>query len=219
MATEHLIKPSPSECEALRGEVYWGIVSAVVDGAVVVSHDGRATYAHCAASCLLAPQAGDRVLLARVESNVFVLAVLERESNDREISVEGELRVRAGGTVRVDAGEDLRLRSKGTASIATQTLTFAARRASWVSERLRVLSSHLSLESDHVRQVASFSEAVIESMKETLGRSYREIRESEHVSAGSLALSLRGLLRAHADTAIVTAKKLVKLDADQVHLG
>lgn len=77
----------------------------------------------------------------------------------------------------------------------------------------------MSIESTRLRQVATLSETVFGSAKETLGRSYRSIAEAEHVTAGTLTLSVRDLLRANAETALVTAKKLVKMNAEQIHLG
>lgn len=219
MATEHLIDPSSLDREALalRGEIYWGVVSAVVDRDLIVSHDGRSSLAHRAASCLIAPRPGDAVLLARVETRIFALAVLEQAGGDREIDVAGALVLRASN-VSIEADEDVRLRGRGL-RLAGKTLSLAAEQASWAAEQLQLFANTLEIETTRMRQVASFSEIVIESVKETLGRSYREIEEGEHVKAGTLTFSLRGMLRAHAGTALVTAKKLVKMSADQIHLG
>lgn len=219
MATEHLIDPSSLDREALalRGEIYWGVVSAVVDRELIVLHEGRSSLARRAASCLVAPQPGDAVLLARVGPRIYALAVLEQASGDREIHVEGELRLRAS-EVTIEADEEVRVRGRGV-SLAGKTLALAAERASWVAEQLELFAQSVSVETTRIRQVAALSEVVIESVKETLGRSYREIAEGEHVKAGTMTLSLRGMLRAHADTALVTAKKLVKMSADQIHLG
>ncbi|MBX3275607.1 MAG: DUF3540 domain-containing protein [Sandaracinaceae bacterium] len=195
-------------------------MSTVVDDGIVVSHDGRGSLARRAASCLLAPRAGDTVLVARVEGQSFVLAVLARDAEGCEIEVDGNLSVRArNGRVTVAADEELALSTGGALRATGRTMVFAAKEASWVAEQLHLLADHLALEATRIRQAASFSEVVVESVKETLGRSYRTIRESEHVKAGSLTLSLRSTLRAHADLAVVTAKKLVKLNADQIHLG
>ena len=220
MATEHLIDPSTLDPEALalRGEIYWGVVSAVVDGDLIVAHQGRSSLARRAASCLVAPRPGDSVLLARVTSHIFALAVLEQGSGERELAIDGDLTLRAGGTVTIEAGQEVRVRGRGL-SLAGKTLSLAAERASWAAEHLELFATQLTLESTRMRQVASFSEVVVESVKETLGRSYREIAEGEHVKAGTLTFALRGMLRAHADTALVTAKKLVKMSADQIHLG
>lgn len=222
MATEHLIDPSTLDPEALalRGEIYTGRVGALLDGELAVVHEGRSTLARRAASCLLAPSAGDIVLVARTGGRAYVLAVLERESDERAIEVEGDLHLCSrGGAITIEAEDDLRLRARGALGIAGRTLTLAAEQASWVAGSVRVLSEHLSLESTRMKQVASLSEVVVESVKETLGRAYRSIREGEYVEAGSMTLSVKNLLRSHADTAIVTADKLVKLDGDQIHLG
>lgn len=204
MATQHLIDPSRLSTEVLSGYTASGVVSTVIGDDVVVLHEGASSLARRAASCLLVPREGDRVLLATVERRLFVLAILERSAGESTIEVEGDLHVRS---------------RSGAVTIAGRTLTLAAQHASWVAESASILAEHLSLDATRLRHVSSFSERIAESVKETFGRSYREIREAEHVNAGTLTFSLRGVLRAHAETAIVTAKKLVKLNADQVHLG
>lgn len=229
MATEHLTDlTAPSGMHALgshalgpHGDVAAGVVSGVHEREIVVSEaGGRSTRARRAASCLLAPRPGDRVLLARVDGEAFVLAVLEREDLACELEVDGDLTLRSrGGAVTIEGERGLRLRTPAALSAAGQTLSFVAQRASWAGEQLHLLADQVSVEAGRIRQVADFSERVVESVKETLGSSFRTIREAEHVQAGSLTLSLRKLLRAHADTAVVTAKKLAKIDAEQIHLG
>ena len=196
------------------------MVRSAVGTEVVVSHAGGSSLARRAASCLLAPRPGDRVLLARAGDRLFVLAVLEREGEDRAIEVDGNLTLRSsGGEVHIEGADAVRIRSGGALSTASKSLTMAARHASWASEQLQVISEHLTLEATRLREVGSFKEKIFESVKETVARSYRHISDAEHVNAGAMTLSLRETLRCHADTAIHTAKKLVKLNADQIHLG
>jgi hypothetical protein len=221
MATEHVIDPSTLDPQALavNGEIFSGIVGAELADELAVLHEGRSILARRASSCLLVPAVGDRVLIARVEQRVFVLAVLERGTSEHVLEVDGDLRLRARGTVTVEADRDLRLRATEVLSATGRSVALAAKSATWVAERVEVVAEHLSLDATRLRQAAHYAETIAESMKETLGRSYREIREGEHVSADSMTLSLRNALFAHAENAIVTAKKLVKLNADQIHLG
>lgn len=220
MATENLIPLPPMEPEELEpgSGLQPGVVRARVDGGLLVSHERGSTWAKRAASCLLAPKVGDSVLLAVLPAGAFVLAVLEREGGDRELVVEGELRLVAA-RVSVEAEDELTLRSRGASRLLGETLTLAAKEATWVGQQLRVLGEQLTLDATRIKQVSSYAEVVAESASERLGRSYRDIRESEHVKAGALTFSLRRTLRFHADTAVLTAKRLVKLGADQIHLG
>jgi hypothetical protein len=173
-----------------------------------------------AASCLLAPRAADTVLCAEVEGTLYVLAVLERDGAATEIEVEGDLALRSrGGSVRVDAPEDVELSAGRAARLRGRAMALVAEEASWVGRELRMLGEQLTLDASRIRQVSTFAERVADSVKETFGRSYRDVEEAEHVRAGSLTYSLRHLLRYHADTAVMTAKQLIKLDGDQIHLG
>lgn len=222
MDTQHLSERMHTETEypANRGEIERGRVTAVLGESLAVTHADGATVARRAASCLLAPQPGDVVLVARVEGRAYVLAVLEREGAERAIDVDGDLVVRSrAGSVRVRGEQEVSLRAGGRLVATGQTVALAAETASWVAERLQLIAESLSTEAVRMHQAASFSERVIESAKETLGSSYRHVREAEHVQAESLTFSLRKLFRTHAETAVITAKKLAKIDADQIHLG
>jgi hypothetical protein len=98
-------------------------------------------------------------------------------------------------------------------------MALVAEESTWVGRELRMIGEQLTLDATRIRQVSTFAERVADSVKETFGRSYRDVEEGEHVRAGSVTFSLRHMLRCHAETAVVTAKKLIKLDGDQIHLG
>lgn len=85
-------------------------VSAVLPQGVFMLDDG--TSARRAASCLLQPQAGDRVLLATIASETFVLAVLERIGEKAELDVPGAASVQLRAPrVQVAATESIELQS------------------------------------------------------------------------------------------------------------
>ena len=95
MATENLIPISTFASEnGARAAVRSGVVRAFVDGSWLVSHERGSVLAKLAPSCLLAPEVGDVVLLATVPEGAFVLAVLEREGEDRRLRVDGDLEAR-----------------------------------------------------------------------------------------------------------------------------
>lgn len=217
MATPKPMNPNPVSSDPVSA----GRVVAVSDEVIAVERAGGRALARRAASCLLAPRPDDRVLCAEVEDVVYVLAVLERTDGTTAIEVDGDLSLRSRrGSVHVAAGEgDLLMEAGRLAQLRSETLRFLANETSWVSRELRVLGEHLSFDATRIRQASDFAERVAHSVKESFGSSYRSVSEREHVRAGSMTWSLSNMLRLHAETAVVSAKKLIKLDGDQIHLG
>ncbi|MCP5141729.1 MAG: DUF3540 domain-containing protein [Gammaproteobacteria bacterium] len=102
------------------------VVTAIESDACVLD-DGRRV--RLAASCLLQPRVGDRVLVT--DSPALVLAVLERtESAEATLSVPGASRLRVTqARIALEATEELALRSLKDAELtaATGTLSVQAR--------------------------------------------------------------------------------------------
>jgi len=207
MASEKLMSiPSAEPTAAGDDRVFGATVRAVAvpGGPIAVEHEGGHGVARRAASCLLAPRSGDRVLCAEVGDSLYVLAVLEREGSATEIEVDGDLSLRSrGGSVR----------------LAGRAVALVGEEISSVAKELRLLGDMVTIDAKRVRQVSEYAERIADSVKETFGSSYRSVAEGEHVQAGNMTWSLRHMLRCHAETAVVTAKKLIKLDGDQIHLG
>jgi len=202
------------------GAVFGATVRAVTDRVIAVERAGERTMARRAASCLLAPRAGDVVLCAEVDAAAYVLAVLERDAEGTELEVDGELAIRSrAGSVRVGAAGDVELSADRAVRLRGKAMALVSEEGSWVGRELRLLGEQLTLDAARIRQVSTFAERVASSLKERFGRTYRDVEDHEHVRAGSVTYSLRHLLRYHADTAVMTAKKLIKLDGDQIHLG
>ncbi len=74
------------------------VTHCFADGSVTVESEGRGWHCRRAVSCLIAPQAGDRVLISSVDNQIWLLAVLERDESRRaELSVPGDLHIQSQG--------------------------------------------------------------------------------------------------------------------------
>jgi predicted RecB family endonuclease len=209
------------------GAVYQEIATvARVDGLrrSVVVRAGELDYpAVRAASCLLDPREGDRVLVAvEAQGKAYVLAVLERAEADTPTAIEvtGDLtltsregRVSIGGSAGVDlvSGSDL--------ALAAAELSLRASTATLVVDALRVLGKSARAEIDRITVAATSVDSVLERLSQRVKRAYRFVEEREQVRAGSLDLAATHAVTITADNAVVTAKELVKVDGGQIQLG
>jgi hypothetical protein len=164
----------------------------------------EAAEASPAASCLLAPREGDRVLVCRAPSGCWVLAVLERReaAAPAVVALPEDAEIR-GGRIAV-ASDTLEVVNSGTVvSAARLTLRGILARAdfTFLTVRARQL----------VRLASSFLARSVSSRVEAEG--------SMRVAAPDLRLDASETLRARAGTVDLKADGAAKVDGATVQLG
>jgi len=169
-----------------------------------------------AASCLLAPAVGDRVLLAVEErGDAFVLAVLEqRDPGAATLSVEGDLTLRSvRGKVSVAARDGVDIVTGAAARIMARVVDVEAQ------ESLNVLGGALRAELGKVKTYATTIDAFFERVGIRAKRSLRTVEELDQVKAQHIDYAASGTAQLRGENALVTAHELVKLNGEQVHVG
>lgn len=179
--------------------------------------------ARVAASCLLAPEVGDAVLLSvPTRGPSYVLAVLERRSE-----APARLRVE-GADVQIDAPDGrLSISSPhGVDAISGADLRFVSRELEITAGDARVSFSSLVTETRSLLARVGVADAAFDALETTatrltqrLVRSYRFVEDQEVVRAGSLDTRARDSLVLRAKDALLNARRLVRLDGEQIHLG
>ncbi|MDC0674498.1 DUF3540 domain-containing protein [Nannocystis radixulma] len=207
----------PATAPAHQGSA---IVRELREQSIVLSEEpgGEPWSARRAASCLLAPELGDRVWFV-VEAGVpgqqrcFVTAVLERESDAAaRLGVAGapELRVEAARlTLRADAQLELQadeLRARGR--LARVVLDEC-------SSVLRTLFTHAS----KVTVVGKVVETLADRISQHSKISQRTVEQIDQVKAGTIDYRATCSAQIGAEHALVTGAELVKIDGGQIHLG
>ena len=79
------------------------------------------------------------------------------------------------------------------------------RRVSWYVSKIRSMGEMVETFADHVLTRAK--------------RSSRFIEESDQMRAGDIDHRAEGTLQLHAEVAFITADTVVRVDADQIHMG
>jgi hypothetical protein len=167
---------------------------------VVLELDGRRArvatrsgerWTDVAASCLVSPATGDRVLVARSGEEAYVLAVLKQ-------SRDGEARLVFDGDVSIEVPRG-RLR-----------LAFSA---------LDLVGSAITSKTKSVRFVTEAFDTVAGRIYQRAVNFLRRTDELDRVEARNIDRRAEHLLHLHAETAVTTAEHLVKIDGSQVHVG
>lgn len=181
------------------------VVSVFSDGGLIVEHQGRGWHCRRAASCLMTPESGDRVLIASADEQLWLLAVLERAESHQPatIGVDGDLRIAPSGELSLSSGKLSVTADSGDCHITTMNYSGKS------------LTAWLSLS----RLVGDRFESVWQSVTQLSHRLLRRTQTLEQVRAGQLDMQAEDYLRAHAQHTFITAKGITKVESEQIHMG
>lgn len=200
----------------------FGEVLGVAGQTVTVRGTLSDVRARRAASCLVAPYVGDRVLVAVEEGGeAFVLAVLERAAEGpTTIEADGDIAIRAAsGKVTIAAQEGIDVVSPSPVQIAGGEVSVIAALGRLRVEALEVLGRTVKAELGRVKVLATSIDSVLERFTQRARISKRTVEELDQVHAGHIDYAAAGNAHFRGENAIVSAEDLVKMNADQVHIG
>lgn len=180
------------------------VTHCFADGSLSVESEGRGWHCQRAASCVIAPQAGDRVLIAGVDNQVWLLAVLERANPAAaELSVPG----------------DLHIRSSGELSLSSEALRVSAGQGDCHISEMNYSGDKLSAWVSLTRTVGKRAESVWQTVTQVSQNLFRQTRNTEQVRAGQLDIRADDYARLHAHNTVITSKAITKVDSEQIHMG
>ncbi len=174
-----------------------------------------------AASCLRVPQLGDVVLLALCDGGgCYLLSVLEAASETTELSFDGNVEVRAGsGSLSLSARDAVLIATPGEVSLAGGRFDLNAIDASVVVHSLEYLGRAARFELERIKGVVGSIETIAERYLQIAKRSYRTVAGTDELRAKEIDYAAEELVTVRAKNTVVTAEQLLKVDAEQIHLG
>jgi hypothetical protein len=200
-----------------------GTVVEALEGNALTVRTASGTYsARRAFSCLVEPMVGDVVLLSGLPGGAcYVLAVLERESEaPARLVTEGDLEVRlTKGRFVVAAQEGVDLVSAQDVSVTAGGIRVNAAEGNMVVRQLSVLGSFVRAEFDRIKVLAESCDSVLDRMIQRVKRSYRFVEEHDQVRAAQIDYAAQNNASLRGGNTLITAKDLVKVDGEQIHLG
>ncbi|MBO3761702.1 DUF3540 domain-containing protein [Ciceribacter sp. L1K22] len=174
--------------------------------AILETDAGDSLVARQAASCLLAPAMGDRVLVHVGDRDAFILAVLERQSERvAELGVPG--------------ATDAVLQVAGRLGVKAATISLAAPRVELMARAL--LQAGESLTSNFRRITETVVDKIVGARTVTTTAQSRTtaVREVDVLEAGSLVQTISSVVTQNSEIALITAKRDVRLDGERVSVG
>lgn len=172
-----------------------------------------------AKSCLVAPDPGDRVLLATSDGGEsWLLAVLEGPS-PTVVHADGDLAIRAGGRLDLTAHDTVGVVAGDSVAVTTGRANVKVVDAHVAFERLTSVGLELLTDVERIKTFATSFDGVFDRLSQRMKRSFRRIEQIDHVKAGHIDYAADATMSLRGDHAVVTAERLVKIDGKQVHLG
>ncbi|HEY4118714.1 MAG TPA: DUF3540 domain-containing protein [Byssovorax sp.] len=188
------------------------------DGALVVRVDGAARAASRAVSCLVAPEVGDRAVIAAVGARWFVLHVLDAHAVTT-LSLDRDVELRAGERLRIEAEHGVDLSSPSLVRVAAEELSIRASRArAGLAEGVLVARRYLA-EVTRLELAGGDVDRIADRIIRRAKRVIRRVDGPEEVEAGEIDVVAARELTLESNDAAVSAETLVKADAKQVQVG
>jgi hypothetical protein len=182
--------------------------------------EGERAEARCAFSCLVAPRDGDTISAVRdARGGFYVTAILERpEPGELEIFSERAMTIRSAAGVTVAAATELQLDAGARIALKTPVLDALVGRIGAFARAVCVTAGEALLRT----RVASFCgellDVAAQRLTVTAEHSHRQIDGTEQIRCRTFDLQ-SGVAHVRADTALVKARDLVKMDAAQIQIG
>lgn len=183
-------------------------------GQIVVRAALRDVIAKRAVSCLVEAQPGDLVLLSVEEGGeAFVLAVLSRESPNTTLEFDGDVHLRSRtGQVTIAAQAGVEILSPAPVGVTTSRLDIRAVETSIVGQALDVAATA-------VRAELGKAKVTLDTLMQRVRHSFRRVEGLDQVKAKQIDYEAEQNLRLRGENALITGDDLVKLNAEQIHLG
>jgi hypothetical protein len=175
-----------------------------------------------AASCLLEPRSGDRVLVSRRGTEAFILAVLERETTSTttlKLGLDVALSVDASQRLKVEGAREIHLHATDVLEARARDVRVQADATRLISRAVEVIGGSLDTSFDRVVSLSRAVETVADEVIARAKRSLRFISELDSTRARVIETRAEGPISIHGENTIVTARKLAKIDSDQIHIG
>jgi hypothetical protein len=175
-----------------------------------------------AVSCVVDPAEGDVVLAALTPTGgAWVLAILDRPigTAPSKMSIEGDLEIAATGRLALTGGGELEIRAAREAHLVAPKLALTALDLTGAVERLVLSggSAHVNLES--VKTAVSYADQVFERLSTSAKRIYRYIEELDLTRARQIEMRAEATAHLRSKQTFMTSDDVVKVQADQIHLG
>lgn len=194
-------------------------VKAINNQLFLVTSSQGIQNAKVAASCLIAPEIGDTVMICTLYGECFVTAVLEKQSQAHHIRVQGDLKLEASGTTTLSSEVGINQISPGKVSVTANAIQQTSKEHQLTCQSLNMNTQESRLQAKNISVVAEQSNTIIDRCYQKADQVIRWVETIETLNIGNWVQNIKGTLNSRAQNQIMTAKSDVKVDAERIHMG
>jgi len=193
-------------------ELVYAVVAGSEDGGILAETPMGEVAARRAASCLLQPEKGDRVLMAHDDGKNWILAVLERpEKKDALLCFDKSVRMHTPeGGIHLSASTDISMVSSGLSMNANKTS------AVFNSFHLAVQAYNSCI--DKATSVVEKVDLFCKNMRQHLVRSSKVVEGHEEEYSGSRRM-VTNTMDMKSQTTEIQASERVSVNSTQFHVN
>ncbi|MDO5667189.1 MAG: DUF3540 domain-containing protein [Alcaligenaceae bacterium] len=183
-----------------------------VEHAYLVKVDGLKYLCEKAASCLLMPRPGDSVLISGPDrEHLYIIAIIKQAAPEHaELRLSGQLTIHT---------EQFSLQAAKTIQLQSPHLELKAQTAQCVVDSADYVGKELRSTISITRMVGKVYEVIVDRLSQMSRNSFRITEQVEQARAGTIDYQAEDSARIHSKYTMVTAKELVKVDSEQIHMG
>ena len=177
--------------------------------------------ASLAFSCLVVPEAGDKVLLQRVDNQLFILAILERTQQcETRLVAQGDVSLSStDGSVGIRASQDVSLSSAGRLSVVGKDIDVASLSTLIHSQKLDLKGDRLTSQWREINTIAEAIHLIAGTLTERFKNAFRKVDGTSHQASRNQLQQVDETLSIRSKHAAITSRKDMKIDGERIHMG
>lgn len=178
----------------------------------------RATLAF---SCLVTPEAGDRVLINACLNESHIIAIIERKhANDMKLAFPGNVAMEAkAGDINLTTANKISLTSAQSTQISSATLAVNVLNANVRAEKLSISGDSVTSQWRDVTSISDAMNLIVERMSQRFKNSFKQVEGVEQKNSQNYLQNVNQTLSVRSRDAVITARKDVKIDGERIHMG
>ncbi|MDS1142245.1 DUF3540 domain-containing protein [Pusillimonas sp. SM2304] len=192
------------------------------DGYCAVQCDAAEWRVERAASCLLAPGIGDTVLISGpVPEQTYLIAIIRQAApGTARLETRGDMVIACPqGHLSLQAAQTIALQGQDGLALDTAALRLRTDKAECTVGELDYMGTGARLTVGAVRLIGTACEVVMDRISQLAHNVFRLTQDTEQLRAGRIDYQAEHTARLHAQHTLLTGTDLVKVDADQIHMG
>lgn len=216
------MKNLATKIERTSAELTTAVVVGVNKDSLIVEEGGLSYDAIRGTGCVIAPEQGDRVLVAHDEhGEAYVISVLDHSgSSTPRLEIDGDLEIRTPrGRLDVSARDGVNLCSATEINLTAPALNLRSEVGRLVMENMVLAGRVAQAGFDRVRLTAKSGESLVERLFGRFKARFATVEGLDQARAGTLVREVDGANIVNSGHTIVRAEKDVKIDGQQIIMG